>query len=98
MPSCTRPEVKLPLDQRISYSGCCKKCRLLCLAQVVFSYFVLHSSNIPLVLTTNVTHLCSLLFSQPDGVTCVVRRIYFGLVLKQSSAVSGLWMLIVAST
>jgi len=55
-----------------------KKCRLLCLAQVVFSYFVLHSSNIPLVLTTKVTHSRSLLFRQPDGVNCVVRRAYFG--------------------
>ena len=45
-----------------------KRCRLLCLAQVVFSYFVLHSSKIPLVLTTKVTHLRSLLFRQPDGV------------------------------
>jgi len=26
-----------------------KKCRILCLSQVVFSYFVLHSSKIPLV-------------------------------------------------
>jgi len=28
-----------------------KQIRLLCLAQVIFSYFVLHSSKIPLVLT-----------------------------------------------
>jgi len=35
---------------------------LQCLAQVVFSYFVLHSSKIPLVLTTKDTHLRSLLF------------------------------------
>ena len=55
-----------------------KKCRLLCLAQVVFTYFVLHSSKIPLVLTTKVTHLRSLLFRQQDGVNCVVRRVYFG--------------------
>jgi len=55
-----------------------KKFRLLCLAQVVFSYFVLHSSKIPLVLTTKATHLRSLLFRQPDGVNCVVRRGYFG--------------------
>jgi len=44
-----------------------KKCRLLCLAQVVFC-FVLHSSKISLVLTTKVTHLRTLLFKQPDGV------------------------------
>jgi len=54
-----------------------KQCRLLCLAQVVFSYFVLHSSKIPLVLTTKVTHMRRLLFRQPDGVNCVVRRVYF---------------------
>jgi len=44
-----------------------KKCSLLCLVQVVFSYFVLDSSRIPLVLTTKVTHLHSLLFRKPDG-------------------------------
>jgi len=71
MPSCIRPEVRFPLDQRILGSDCCKKCKLLCLAQLVFSYLVPHSSNIPLVLTTKVTHLRSLLFTQPDGVNCV---------------------------
>jgi len=96
MPSCIRPEVGLPLDQRVLCSGCCKN--VLCLAQVVFSYFVLHSSKIPLVLTTKVTHLRNLLFRQPDGVNCEVRRVYFGVVPKQSSAVSGLWMLTIAST
>jgi len=55
-----------------------EKCRLLCLAQVVFSYFVLHSSKIPVMLTTKVTHLRSLLFRQQDGVNSVVRRVYFG--------------------
>jgi len=55
-----------------------KNCKLLCLAWVVFSYFVLHSSKIALVLTTKVTHLHSLLFRQPDGVNCVVGRVYFG--------------------
>jgi len=59
-----------------------KNCRLLCLAQVVFSYFVLHSSKIPLVLTTKVTHLRSLMFRQPDGVNCVVKRVYFGVCPK----------------
>jgi len=43
-----------------------KKRKLLCLAQVVFSYFVLHSNKVPLVLTTKVTHLGSWLFRQPD--------------------------------
>jgi len=75
MPSFIRPEVRLPLDQRILCSGCCKKCRLLCLAEVVFSYFILHSSKIPLVLTTKVTHLRSLLVRQLDGGNCVVRRV-----------------------
>jgi len=56
MPSCMRPEIRLPLDQRVLCSDCCKKCGLLGLAQVIFSYFVLHSSKIPLVLTTKVTH------------------------------------------
>jgi len=55
-----------------------EKCRLLCLAQVVFSYFVLHSSKIPLILTTKVTHLRSLLFRQQDGVNSVVTIVYFG--------------------
>ena len=97
MPSCRpiHPEVRLPLDQRILCSDCCKKCKLLCQVQVVFCYFVLHSSKIPLVLTTKVTHLRSLLFRQPDGLNCVVRRVYFGVCPKQSSAVSGLWMLTV---
>jgi len=55
-----------------------KKRKLLCLPQAVFSYFVLHSNKIPLVLTTKVTHLGSLLFRQPDGVTCVVRSLFRG--------------------
>jgi len=38
------------------------KCGLVCLAQVV-SYFVPRSSKIPLLLTTKVTHLHSLLFN-----------------------------------
>jgi len=61
-----------------------KKCRLLCLAQIVFSYFVLNSSKIRLVLTTKVTHLCSLLFRQPDGVNCLVRRAYLAIIAKLS--------------
>ena len=36
-----------------------KKRTLLCLAQVVLSYFVLHSNKVPLVLTTKVTYLGS---------------------------------------
>jgi len=53
-----------------------KKRKLPYLAQVVFSYFVLHSNKIPLVLTTKVTYLRSLLFRQPDGVNCVVRSLF----------------------
>jgi len=34
------------LDQRVLCSDCCNK-NVLCLAHVVFSYFVLHSSKIP---------------------------------------------------
>jgi len=41
---------------------------VLWLAQVVFSYFVLHKSRISLVLTAKVTYLLSLLFRQEDGV------------------------------
>jgi len=48
----------------------------------VFYYFVLHSSKIPLLLTTKVRHLRSLLFSQAHGVNCVVRswklQAYYG--------------------
>jgi len=44
------------------------------LDQVVFPYAVLHRSKILLVITTEVTHLRSLLFRQPDGVNSVVRR------------------------
>jgi len=69
---------------------------VLCLAQVVFSYFVLHSSKIPFVHTTKVTHLRSLQFRQPDVVNCVVRRVYLTIIAKlsqkQISAVSGLWI------
>jgi len=66
MPGCIRPEVKFPLDQRILCSDCCKKCRLLCLAQVVFSYFILHGGKIPLLLTTKVTLLRSCSYSQME--------------------------------
>jgi len=40
----------------------------------------------PLMLTTKVTHLRSLLFREADGINCVVRRVYFGGCPKQSSA------------
>jgi len=53
---------------------------VLWLAQAVFSYFVLDSSKIPLVLTTQVTHLRSLMqFRQPDRVNSVVRTVYLAI-------------------
>jgi len=61
-----------------------RKCTMSSLGEVVFSYFVLHSSKIPLVLMTKVTHLRSLLFRQPDGVNCVVRRVYLAVIAKLS--------------
>jgi len=82
MPSCTRPEVRLPLDPHVLCSDCWKN--VLCLAQVVFSHIALHSSKMPLVLTTNVTHLRSLLFRQPDGVNCVIRRVYLAITAMLS--------------
>jgi len=55
---------------------------LLWLAQVVFSYFVLHRSKIRLVLTTKITHLRSLLFREQDGVNNVVRTHYLEITAK----------------
>jgi len=60
------------------------------LAHVIFSYFVLQSSKILLVLTTKVTHLRSLLLREPDGVNYVVRRIYLATIAKSTEAVQ-LW-------
>ena len=45
MPTCARPEVRIPLDQRVLCSDCRKKSSMS--RPVVFSYFVLHSSKIP---------------------------------------------------
>jgi len=83
MPSCIRPEVRLPLDQRVLCKNCCKK-NVLGLAQVIFSYFVRHSSKIPYVLMPKVMHLRSLLFRQLDGVNCIVRRVYLEIIAKLS--------------
>ena len=73
---------------------------VLCLAQVVFFYFALHSNKIPLVLTTKVTHWSSLLFREQDGFNCVARTVNLAIIAKlsQNRAVSGLWMLTVAPT
>jgi len=51
-------------------------------AQVFFSYFVLHRSKIPSLLTTKVTHLRSLLFREQDGVNSVVRTYYLEITAK----------------
>jgi len=51
-------------------------CEVIVVKKKVVFYFVLHS-KIPLVLTTKVTHFQSLLFRQPDGVNCVLRRVCF---------------------
>jgi len=73
MPGCVSPEVRLPLDQRI--------CVLIVVKNVLWPaqevVFVLHRSKIPLVLTTKVTHLRSMLFKQQDGVNSVIRRTYY---------------------
>jgi len=41
-----------------------------------------HRSKIPLVLTTKVTHLRSLLFRQQNRVNGVVRRVYLAITAK----------------
>jgi len=81
-PAITKRLCNLALDQRVLCSNCKKMYNVL--AHVVFSYFILHSSKIPLVLTTKVTHLRSLLFTQPDGVNCVVRRVYSAIIAMLS--------------
>jgi len=40
--------------------------------------------DIFLVHTTKFTNLLSLLFRQPDGVNCVVRRVYLAIIAKLS--------------
>jgi len=57
-----------------------KKC-IMATSGAVFSYFVLHKSKIPLVLTTKVTHLRSQLFRKQDGVNSV-RRVYLAITAK----------------
>jgi len=54
-----RPEVRFPLDH-VFCVVIVKKRKLLCLAQVVFSYFVLHSNKISLLLNDG-----SYTFAQP---------------------------------
>jgi len=66
---------------------------MLWLAQVVLSFFVLHRSKIPFVLTTKSTQSRSLPFRKPDGVNSVLRSVYSIITAKlfqPSSAVSGL--------
>jgi len=88
MPSCIRPEVRLPLDQNVFCAVIVvKKC--IVLAQVVFSHSVLHRSKIPLVLTNKVTHLRSLLCRQQYGINSVVTRVYLAMLnLSQQSSTS----------
>jgi len=57
------------------------KKNLLSLTQAV-SHFLPHRSKIPLVLTTKVTHLRSLLFRHHNGVNSVVRRVYLAITAK----------------
>jgi len=80
IPSCIRPEVRLPFDQSVFCvsNDCCEKI----IAQVVFSHFVLRRNKIPLVFTNKVTHLRSLLFRQQDGINSVVRRFYLAIKPK----------------
>jgi len=58
----------------------------------------MHSSKIPLVLTTKVTHLRSLLSDSHMGLIVKLDESILGVVPKHNIAVSGLRMLIVAST
>jgi len=67
-----------------------KQLKLLCLAQVVFSYFVLHSSKIPLVLTTKVTHLRSRCSDSQMELMVQLEESILWFFPKQNSAVSGL--------
>ena len=60
------------------------------LAHAIFSYFVLQSSKTLLVLTAKLTHLRSLLLREPDGVNCVVRRIYLATTTNSAEAAQ-LW-------
>ena len=79
-----------------------KKCIMATPSSLLVLYFVPHRSKMPLLLKTKVTHLRILLFRQSNGANSVVRRVSLAiaakLVPKQSSAVSGLWILTVAST
>jgi len=59
----------------------CREKNVLWLAQVDFSCVELHWSKIPLMLTTKVTHLLSLLFRREDGVTIVVTRVYWSVTI-----------------
>jgi len=76
-----------------------KKCRLLCLAQAVFSYCVLHSSKILYLWCLRPRlHICAACCSASQMELIVqLEESILGGVPKQSSAVSGLWMLTVAS-
>jgi len=81
LPSCIRPNSNLHLINVFSVVIVVKN--VLWLSQAVFSFFVIHRSKIPSVLTTKVvTHLSSLLFREHDGVNFVLRRVYSAITAK----------------
>jgi len=45
---------------------------------------MLHSNKIPLLLANKLPHLRKLLLKQPDGVNCVVERVYLAIIAKLS--------------
>jgi len=59
-----------------------KKCILVSPGTAVFSYFVLHRSKMPLVLTIKVTRLRSLLFREQDRDNSVAKRVYLAITAK----------------
>ena len=83
MPSCVRPEVRLPLDQRVLCSDCRKKCSMSRPGSLLL-FCTVQQQDTFLVHTTKFTNLRSLLFRQPDGVNCVVRRVYLAIIAKLS--------------
>jgi len=73
MPTCVRPEVRLPLDQRVLCSDCRKKCSMSRPGSLLL-FCTAEQQDTCLMHTTKFTNLCSLLFRQPDGVNCVVNE------------------------
>jgi len=71
---------------------------VLCLAQVVFSYFILQGSKIALVPTTKVICCAACCSDWQMELIVYIEESIWGIVPKQSSAVRELRMLTVAST